>query len=260
VWKTVSPTSIHANFHGRCLDTGAFFVGLAAVSCDWIRSDQPMSFDQLPYRKIPIGENRHRVKTLNQFRDLLRQFIQPLGPDAVFVKDHIKEELERLINQATPVASRFIRLAGLSTSVPDSKREYLSNRSKAAGIDAKLDLLDGFLWQETPGLQRQAVALVDQAIGIYNGNESRAWSNTRNPFFWITRLIEWIADWIVQLIAWIAQLPVRIFSSIFGIDQEKAVRSKGGRFAISVSVFLQGLAALVYLLDRFGLLRWLGLK
>jgi len=32
---------------------------------------------------------------------------------------------------------------------------------------------------------------------------------------------EWIADWIVQLIAWIAQLPVRIFSSIFGIDQEK---------------------------------------
>src|SRR5271165_5425329 len=85
------------------------------------------------------------------------------------------------------MASQFIRLAGLSTSVPDSKREYLSNRSKAAGIDAKLDLLDGFLWQETPGLQRQAVALVDQAIGIYNGNESRAWSNTRNPFFWITR-------------------------------------------------------------------------
>jgi hypothetical protein len=223
-----------------------------------------MSFDQLPYRKIPIGENRRRVKTLTQFRDLLRQFLQPLGPDAVFVKDHITEERRRLINRAMPAAARFIRLAGLSSTVPDSKREYLSNRSKAAGIDAKLDLLDGFLWQETPGLQQQAVDVVDQAIGIYNGNTSTAWFNTCNPFFWITRLIEWIADWIVQLIAWIAQLPVRIFSSIFGIDQEKAVRSKGGRFVTGVSVFLQGFAALVFLLDHFGLekpiLRWLGFK
>ena len=129
---------------------------------------------------------------------------------------------------------------------------------------SKTDTLDGFLWQTTPGLQQQAVALVDQALGIYDGNESRAWFNTRNPFFWITRLIEWITDWIVQLIAWIAQLPVRIFSAIFGIDQEQAVRSKGGRFFTSVSVFLQGFAALVFLLDHFGLekpiLRWIGFK
>src|SRR4029077_16263703 len=38
----------------------------------------------------------------------------------------------------------------------------------------------------SPGCYVAAVALVDQALGIYDGNESRAWFNTRNPFFWIT--------------------------------------------------------------------------
>jgi hypothetical protein len=223
-----------------------------------------MSFDQLPYRKIPIWENRRRSMVLVRLRNLLGEILRLLDrPDTVLTKD-IKDDYSRSIILILPGASQFIRLAGLSTTVPSSQREYLSNRSTVAGIDAKLDLLEGFLWQENPGLRKQAVALVDQATGVYNESIWKALINTFNPFYWIIRLIEWITGWIIELVALIAQLPVRFFSAIFSIDQEEAVRSKVGRFFTGVSVLVQGLAALVFLLDHFGLEkgigRWLGFK
>jgi hypothetical protein len=110
-----------------------------------------------------------------------------------------------------------------------------------------------FSGRRLPGLQRQAVDLVDQAIGVYTGSESTAWFNTWNPFFWLARIFEWT-------IAWFAQLPIRMFSLIFGYDQEEAVRSRVRRILTGLSVFFQGLAAFVFLLDRFGVSRWLGLK
>jgi hypothetical protein len=82
--------------------------------------------------------------------------------------------------------------------------------------------LNDFLWQETPGLQQDAIDLADQAIGIYNQNKATARFNARNPFFWAARIIE-------SVFAWVAQLPVRIFSLMFGLDQETAIRSKTGR-------------------------------
>ena len=48
------------------------------------------------------------------------------------------------INQDMPLVARFVRLAGLSSTVSKSRREYLSSRSKFAGIDAKLDVMSDF--------------------------------------------------------------------------------------------------------------------
>jgi hypothetical protein len=42
-----------------------------------------------------------------------------------------------------------------------------------------------------------------------------------------------------------------MFSLIFGYDQEEAVTSRIGRILTGSSVFFQGLAAFVFLLDRF---------
>jgi hypothetical protein len=147
--------------------------------------------------------------------------------------------IPRLINQAMPAASRFIRLAGLSSIVSDSQREYLSNRSKAAGIDAKLDLLDGFLWQETPGLQQQAIDLVDQAIGVYNDDQKKAFWRSLNPLFWILRIVEWIAGvpfWLISLL---------------GFSREKAEESKSGQLAkglIEIGLLVSGFGWVVQLL------------
>jgi hypothetical protein len=200
-----------------------------------------MWFDQLPYRKIPVGENQRRIEVLNQFRQLLWQFLQPLGQDAAFIKDHVTEQRRRAINQAMPSAARFVRLTGLSSAVPDSQREYLSSRSKFAAVDAKLDLLDGFFWQETPGLQQQALDLVDQAIGVYKDDEPAARFRTFNPFFWLGFPFDWLAE---SLFAFAVRL--------FGHNPQK-VRNSG--FAIVV-VLLEKIifwaAALATVLEFLG--------
>jgi hypothetical protein len=199
-----------------------------------------MWFDLLPYRKITIGENHHRVEILNQFRDLLWQFLQPLDPDAVFVKDHITEQRRRSINQALPRAGRFIRLAGLSSAVPDSQREYLSSRSKFAGIDAKLDLLDDFLWQATPGLQQQALDLVDRAIAVYKDDEPAARFRTFNPIFWLAFPFDWLAE-----------SAFSFFVRVFGGNPQK-VRNSGFGIVVVIEKLLFWAAAIATILEFLG--------
>jgi len=161
-----------------------------------------MGFDQLSYRKIPIWENYRRVKILNRFREPLNQFNQRLN-SGESVQSQTMRELQRLINHDRANGASFIRLADLSSTVPPSQADYASSRSKHAALDAKLDLIDGFFWQNTPGFRQDAIDLVDRAIGRYSENKSRAWRNAFNPLLWF----DWLVDLSFNLVALFGRDP-----------------------------------------------------
>jgi hypothetical protein len=66
---------------------------------------------------------------------------------------------------------------------------------------------------------RQPAETIEEAIGFYKHDQKRARFGTRNPIFWVLRIVEWMA----QLPFWLV--------SLFGFSQEKAQESKSRQFA-----------------------------
>jgi hypothetical protein len=220
-----------------------------------------LSFHRLKYSEIPIGENKHRIEYLTLFRDLIydirpvfdTQLRVPLSPTTGQPLN--KEQRFTEFNERKPLAQQMIALADIKT-----RREF-ATRVKGVSSLLEVDVIQQFWDLETLGVSfRAPMDVVEEAIGRYKTDQKNALCRTRNPFFWIVRIVEWIAGF-----------PVWLFSSIFRLDQEKAATSKLGRivtilFQTTLWLFglFQTLAALSYLLDHFGwenpVLRWLGFK
>jgi hypothetical protein len=96
----------------------------------------------------------------------------------------------------------------------------------------------------------RATDVIDESIGVYKNDQKRVSSRTRNPSFWVLRIVEWIAGFPFWLIG------------LFGFSREKAEESKSGQLAkglIKIGVLVTAFGWLVQLLANvFDLLSHLG--
>ena len=169
------------------------------------------SFDRLGYSKIPIWENKRRIAILENFLDGIKAYYNVLFRPRHWAISTLTPEEQELVStlrteltQGVPVIHSLMYLAKVHTMV--------TGGGYSSGIDmlenvARLDQL-----RIEPSL---LVDQINQAIGTYRADQWKSWRLTFWPLFWLARLLEYIA-----------RLPVYIFSLIFGLDQEKAARSR----------------------------------
>ncbi len=198
-----------------------------------------MFFDQLPFRKIPIWENRYRLKVLIEFRQLLDQYAKIFQTAeglyaSMFEYNRDNPDLVQhrsWLNQRLPIAHRAVRLTGVSLVI----RRY--------GVP--YDLLMNVFTDLTGKDLQLAFDLIDQATGVYQADKPAPWFRTFSPFFWFGALADWIAE-----------IPFHILRKLgLGAADTSHGPARFFRGLISLGLWIIGLASSV-----FGILEFFGLK
>ena len=158
----------------------------------------PIFFDQVEFAKIPIWENQRRIKALWGFRNLyIDRIKRPPGNRSE-------------INQQKPAIQKMVALAGIEA--------YRATRRTEGGtidIDALADLFELEIHRVRPTLP---VDVIEEAIGVYRDDQAKSWFRTFWPFFWLARLVDWMADRFFNLLV-----------ALVGADPNKAKSSSFGR-------------------------------
>jgi hypothetical protein len=171
-------------------------------------------FDQTEYSKIPIWENKRRIKALTVFRDLYLDLVLvspgnriPLSPTTG--QPFRQGEQRSEINQRKPAIQNMVALAKIRAFRATVRRD---------GSPVDIDVL-AHLWElETCRVSVMLpVDAIEEAIGVYRDDQAKSRFRTFNPFFWLARLIDWVADWIFNvLVALVGADPQKAKSSGFG--------------------------------------------
>jgi hypothetical protein len=171
-------------------------------------------FDELEYAKIPIWENKRRIKALKAFGDLYKDTLRfpprvPLAGSTTGQPPMTSEERHSEINRRKPTALKIVALAQIR-----SFRATLNKDGKTIDIDVLARLWD----LERHGISTKLpVDVVEEAIGVYHDDQVKSLVRTLNPFFWLGRLIDWIADGIFNgIVALFGGNPNDARSSNFG--------------------------------------------
>jgi hypothetical protein len=200
-----------------------------------------ISFDRLEYSKIPISENKLRVEYLTLLRNLILDAIvfsggaEPVVALSPTTGQPLNQEQRRTeINERKPLALQMIRLAGIKT------QRDCATRLKEITSSRNLDVIEQLWSLESFGVSfREPIDVIEEAIGKYKRDQKKALGRTRNPVFWILRIVGWIAGvpfWLISLL---------------GFSREKAEESQSGQLAkglIEIGPLVSGFGWLVQLL------------
>jgi hypothetical protein len=194
-------------------------------------------FDQAEFAKIPIWENKRRIKALTAFADLykdtLKSTAKPQIAESATARPIITPEQRRSeLNRRKPAIMKTVALAGI--------RSFRAT-VKPNGAPIDIDIID-HLWELQTNLL-SSILLVDvleEAIGVYCDDQVKSWTRTLNPFFWLGRLIDWVADLVFNVVA------------LFGASPDQARASILGRLIIAVERLILWLAAIVTVLEFLG--------
>jgi hypothetical protein len=203
------------------------------------RQKARMFFDQLPFSKIPIWENRYRLKVLIEFRRLLDEYAKIfLKAEGIYASmfeynrdDPALVQHRSWLNQRLPIAYRVVLLTGVNPVI----RRY----------NVQYDLLKNVFTDPSGKDLQLAFDLIDQAMGVYQADKPAAWFRTFSPFFWFGLLADWIAE-----------IPFRILRKLgLGAADTSRGPARFFRGIFSLLVWLIGLAGSV-----FGILEFFGLR
>jgi hypothetical protein len=141
----------------------------------------------LEYDKIPIWENKRRIRDLRFFRDLWLEglFNAPrIVVSAVTGKPFSAEERRTELNYRISEVREVIALADIS-----ALRDWRTFRKDDPPV--RVDVLEQFWYIENLRLSARAPSdVVDEAIGRYRTDQRRSWIRTINPFYWLGCLID----------------------------------------------------------------------
>lgn len=147
------------------------------------------------------------------------------------------QDAKRSIYRALQAVNSSVHSAGINPEIFYQQppivggREYniniITNIFRLDELQIPVDMPDGF---------------VQQAIGVYTADHAGAWGRTLNPFWWLGKLITWIAH-----------APFFLLGAA-GFDSEKAERSIIGKLVSLVFALTTFLAAVLGILDRLGFL------
>ena len=196
----------------------------------------------LKYDKIPIWENKQRIKDLTFWRDL---WLQGTSPDVKVLispatgKPFGVEERRGELNRRIPLVREIVALADISTV-----RDWKTVRKDAGTV--RVDILEQFWYVETLRLSYRAPSdVVDEAIGKYQADQRGGWIRTFNPVYWIGRLIEWLIGLAFNVVR------------LFGRNPQTARNSRVGRTISAIGKFLAWVATVGGFLIQFPAVRHL---
>lgn len=195
------------------------------------------------YTKIPIWENKRRIKKLTEFRELVQTYFNNSRKDWRTENRIEEEEAQKArveINLRLDEVHKLILMSGRNPSVtslpPAATGGYITN------IDLIYNIF--VLDRHYRGPQSFIFDLIDRSIGIYQSNQFQAWVRTFNPIFYLEILLDGMAS-----------LPFILLGKI-GFDQNRAEASfigkvlKGSMYGILWLVSVPaGLLTILYYLD-----------
>jgi hypothetical protein len=184
--------------------------------------------------RILKWENARRLSALQRFRtDVVTYFSEDAagranGRDAQNAREAINRQLDDV--------RYIVAWAGINPALtyraPPMVGGYVQN------VDVFLNVfrLDHYYM----GLN-EIRDLIDQAIGVYEGNEKAARHRTFNPFWYIGAALEWFGS-----------LPFRLIGRA-GFDREKAESSVAGRTVKLALELIAAAASVIFILQAVGL-------
>lgn len=180
------------------------------------------------FKNITIFENKKRVKNLEDFRALIVEYFANVRhswqADAA-IENARAEELRPQINKAMRSAMRATVGVGISSSATYLPPPAVGGYRQNFNFFSDVFRLRDFGTTEEPLLD-----YIDRAIGIYTDDQGAAKFRTFNPFWWLGRVL-----------AWVARTPFMIASAA-GFDTSKIEESLLGKL-IRLAVWLVGAAA-----------------
>jgi len=135
------------------------------------------------YSDISFGENRSRLKLLNEFRDLAVEYFDNSRinmMDETTVEEETAAEARNAINRILKSAYITIRMADVKTAATSSSSLAYGGHGK--NIDLIMNIFN-ISRNEIP--HHAAIDYIEQAIDVYKSNRFGSFFRTLNPFFWI---------------------------------------------------------------------------
>lgn len=192
------------------------------------------------YKKIPIWENRKRLKLLIEFRNLMADYFNNIKIHEAGVRESsIAYSLRPKINLCLETVCSFVKSTGINSEISHyyDISDYIR---KEVGSDVESDVLRNIfiMWDKFRLNEDGLLDYIDRAIGIYKYDKLNAIFRTINPLFWIGLLLDYIVS-----------LPFKIIGRI-GFNQKKIESSVAGRISKGILYFITVIAAIITLWDN----------
>lgn len=194
------------------------------------------------YNKIPTWENKHRLKLLTNFRELLNTYFNNVEfvrgyPSAEPIENKTAHGARVEINRVLGEVREVLHSAGISPVIQYTPPPMIGGYIQ--DIDIFLNMFN-LRYYKIP--HNKLFDFVDYAIGRYGRDSKRAWIRTFNPFYWIGCVFDYIAG-----------LPFVLLGRI-GFDSDKAESSIIGRCIKGLLYLIVVFAALLTILYYLGYL------
>ena len=189
------------------------------------------------YTKILPFENTRRLAKVMDFRNQVVEYFKDCELDGLeLIEGDRAIQLRPEMNKSLDEVYDIVQAAGVSTQFlydpPPIRR----------GFRGSIDVLQNIFHLANLEIEPSAVCdQLDRAIGIYERNRRPAKLRMINPFFYLARLLDFVAE-----------IPFAIWGAM-GFDRKKAEKSRTGRVFKIVFQSVIFLAALFEALDYLGL-------
>ncbi len=183
-------------------------------------------------------ENNRRIALLNKFGDELSRYLCGTefgslldGPRETQDASEARSELNHMLNEVTQI----LYAAGCPPVLQWSPPPMIGGRGCNLNVIINLFRLNHYMIKP-----REVLDFIERAAGIYEGQHRAAVIRTLNPFFWISRLIGWIAS-----------LPFAFLGHI-GLPRPKIESSVIGKIFKGVTELATGIATIAGMLKLSG--------
>ena len=188
---------------------------------------------RLRFDKIPIWENKQRIKDLTFWRDLwLEGMFQAIN---VLIspptgKPFTSEERLTELNRRIPAVREMVKLAEIPTT-----RDWITSRKDDPPV--RVDILEQFWYVEKLRISARAPSdVVDEAIGKYQSDQRQSWVRTFNPFYWLALFIDWLIGEAFNVVTIFGGTPQNARNSALGRKIIAAARFIGWLIAVAAAV------------------------
>ena len=194
------------------------------------------------YPRIPVWETKKRIEDLTVFRMAVeRYFLNTSLPrgrprqrtDNAQAATKAREQINRSMQRVRKVALN----TGVSESITYTPPPIIGGPIVNVNIIQNIFNLGQFeIGSES------VLGVLDQAAGVYSDDLPSAWQRTLNPFWWLGKLL-----------VWIAHLPFFLLGAA-GFDSQKAEQSFIGKLVSLIFTLTTFIASLLVILNLLGFL------
>ena len=196
------------------------------------------------YDDITCWENKKRVAALYRYRKCVVEYLNNVTTtiDATIknamVDNLPAREVRMQINLIVNEVKTYVIGAKIGTEV------IRTAPASAGGRTFRFDLFDDFFGNlDSYGIPYDLVIdMLEKAIGVYTGDESKAFWRTVSPLWWMKRLFEEIG-----------RIPFRLLTT-FGLDMERSENSLLGRMFRGLFSWIAAFASLLVIANLLGFL------